>query len=72
MASAPATEPSADVHDSRSKANGSDLKPDHEEYQYLDLIRQILANGEHRPDRFIDPDKLQDTTGSLSADLTLP
>ncbi|KAF4308080.1 thymidylate synthase [Botryosphaeria dothidea] len=23
----------------------------HEEYQYLDLIREILANGEHRPDR---------------------
>lgn len=23
----------------------------HEEYQYLDLIREILDNGEHRPDR---------------------
>ena len=23
----------------------------HEEYQYLDLIRDILENGEHRPDR---------------------
>ena len=23
----------------------------HEEYQYLKLIRQILAEGEHRPDR---------------------
>ena len=23
----------------------------HEEYQYLNLIRDILANGEHRPDR---------------------
>ena len=23
----------------------------HEEFQYLDLIRAILANGEHRPDR---------------------
>ena len=25
--------------------------PQHEEYQYLNLIRDILANGEHRPDR---------------------
>jgi hypothetical protein len=25
--------------------------PRHEEYQYLDLIRDILENGEHRPDR---------------------
>lgn len=24
----------------------------HEEYQYLDLIRDILQNGEHRPDRY--------------------
>lgn len=28
------------------------LKP-HEEYQYLNLIRQILAEGEHRPDRYL-------------------
>jgi thymidylate synthase len=26
-------------------------QPRHEEYQYLDLIRQILDEGEHRPDR---------------------
>ncbi|KAJ9160795.1 Bifunctional dihydrofolate reductase-thymidylate synthase [Coniochaeta hoffmannii] len=25
--------------------------PRHEEYQYLDLVREILENGEHRPDR---------------------
>jgi hypothetical protein len=31
-------------------SNGSDL-PRHEEYQYLDLIRRILEEGEHRPDR---------------------
>jgi thymidylate synthase len=24
----------------------------HEEHQYLDLIREILDNGEHRPDRY--------------------
>ena len=24
----------------------------HEEHQYLDLIREILETGEHRPDRF--------------------
>lgn len=23
----------------------------HEEYQYLDLVREILDSGEHRPDR---------------------
>jgi len=27
-------------------------QPEHEEYQYLDLIRDILDNGEHRPDRY--------------------
>jgi len=26
-------------------------QPEHEEYQYLDLIRAILDEGEHRPDR---------------------
>lgn len=24
----------------------------HEEYQYLDLVREILEDGEHRPDRY--------------------
>ncbi|KAI4251895.1 MAG: hypothetical protein L6R42_008195 [Xanthoria sp. 1 TBL-2021] len=51
MESAPAPEPSANAHGSRSKPNGFDPKSTHEEYQYLDLIREILANGEHRPDR---------------------
>ncbi|KAI7577710.1 thymidylate synthase [Hortaea werneckii] len=36
-------------------SNGSSHPPTaqkpHEEYQYLDLIREILAHGEHRPDR---------------------
>jgi thymidylate synthase len=27
----------------------------HEEYQYLDLIRDILEEGEHRPDRYNIP-----------------
>ena len=26
--------------------------PEHEEYQYLDLIHDILESGEHRPDRY--------------------
>lgn len=26
--------------------------PPHEEHQYLNLIREVLANGEHRPDRY--------------------
>ena len=29
----------------------TDSPPDHEEYQYLSLIRRILSTGEHRPDR---------------------
>jgi thymidylate synthase len=29
----------------------SKASPRHEEHQYLDLIRDILENGEHRPDR---------------------
>ena len=39
------------------ESDGSKLHHDnvksckHEEYQYLDLIRNILDNGEHRPDR---------------------
>ena len=34
------------------KANGAAANPrNDEEYQYLDLVREILADGEHRPDR---------------------
>ena len=32
-------------------AKTMDMKP-HEELQYLDLIRNILRDGEHRPDRY--------------------
>ncbi|KAF6234564.1 hypothetical protein HO173_007190 [Letharia columbiana] len=32
-------------------SNGYDLSQPHEEHQYLDLIRNILEDGEHRPDR---------------------
>lgn len=32
------------------KQNGTSTKR-HEEYQYLDLVREILEDGEHRPDR---------------------
>jgi len=31
----------------------SRAQPEHEEYQYLDLIRTILDEGEHRPDRYV-------------------
>ena len=58
MEAAPITRLGADVSESRSKTNGLDTESTHEEYQYLDLIREILAKGEHRPDRFIDPVKL--------------
>lgn len=33
-------------------ANGASSKR-HEEYQYLDLIREILDEGEQRPDRYV-------------------
>lgn len=35
-----------------AKQNGA-AAPRHEEYQYLDLVREILEDGEHRPDRYI-------------------
>lgn len=28
------------------------LRERHAELQYLDLVQEILANGEHRPDRY--------------------
>lgn len=31
--------------------NTAKVRNVHEEYQYLDLIQQILDTGEHRPDR---------------------
>ena len=31
--------------------DGLEVTSKHEEYQYLDLIRRILHEGEHRPDR---------------------
>lgn len=34
------------------KQNGTSTKR-HEEYQYLDLVREILEDGEHRPDRYV-------------------
>lgn len=35
-----------------STLNGSTpVQKPHEELQYLDLVREILDNGEHRPDR---------------------
>ena len=38
--------------DETVQSNGVNCAPRHEEYQYLDLIRDILQNGEHRPDRY--------------------
>ena len=42
-----------------SKLNGGSPSPNHstlerhEEYQYLELIREIFESGEHRPDRYL-------------------
>lgn len=37
--------------ESHVKHNGQAALQRHEENQYLDLVRDILDNGEHRPDR---------------------
>ncbi|OHF00526.1 thymidylate synthase [Colletotrichum orchidophilum] len=37
--------------DNSTKQNGAAPSKRHEEYQYLDLVREILDEGEHRPDR---------------------
>jgi thymidylate synthase len=34
-----------------SKATSAPVARTHEEYQYLDLVQEILESGEHRPDR---------------------
>ena len=50
----PASGPQVDLIPEVNETNGHNdvqsTKP-HEEYQYLNLIRDILQNGEHRPDR---------------------
>lgn len=42
--------PSADKAD--LSANVQNQQKLHEEHQYLNLIQQILSDGEHRPDRY--------------------
>jgi len=42
---------SAPVATTAPMQNGSSKAKRHEEYQYLDLVQDILDNGEHRPDR---------------------
>jgi thymidylate synthase len=49
-ASGPATELSVEKT-TESQAPASSSSSSHEEYQYLQLIRDILEHGEHRPDR---------------------
>lgn len=39
------------VENKSSPRSKSPAASSHEEHQYLDLIRDILAHGEHRPDR---------------------
>lgn len=48
----PATKESTQQPQSESQPpNTTSTSKRHEEYQYLDLIREILETGEHRPDR---------------------
>ncbi|KAI9799371.1 MAG: Thymidylate synthase [Piccolia ochrophora] len=44
-------EPPASISVSSTPAEHPAEDPTHEEHQYLNLIRNILSNGEHRPDR---------------------
>lgn len=48
------TEPAAQISLKQKEENGNsdNAAARHEEYQYLDLIREILETGEHRPDRY--------------------
>ncbi|GAB7351173.1 hypothetical protein MBLNU459_g1623t1 [Dothideomycetes sp. NU459] len=52
-ASGPASGPDATLMpaDNRAEQPAPRPDPDHQEHQYLDLIREILDHGEHRPDR---------------------
>jgi thymidylate synthase len=45
--------PNASVAEIKTEKSSDIQKSDvnHEEHQYLDLIREILETGEHRPDR---------------------
>ncbi|KAI4133224.1 MAG: hypothetical protein LQ338_000282 [Usnochroma carphineum] len=47
----PVPETGATALNSKPMTNGHTPDPPHEEHQYLNLIREILAHGEHRPDR---------------------
>lgn len=52
------TEPEPVVETKIDNINGttpSKVDLAHEEHQYLDLIREILETGEHRPDRYVAP-----------------
>lgn len=40
----------------------------HEEHQYLDLVREILDDGEHRPDRYETPSPSPSPTHDFNED----
>lgn len=49
------TQPLAEISSKTEAMNAQNGFIKHEEYQYLDLIREILETGEHRPDRYFNP-----------------
>ncbi|UQC76669.1 thymidylate synthase [Colletotrichum lupini] len=51
MAPAAVESTNMSVSENPTKQNGASPAKRHEEYQYLDLVREILEEGEHRPDR---------------------
>lgn len=56
IAIGPASGPEVDLKVTETSKPSEIAKPrsSHEEHQYLDLIRDILDNGEHRPDRYVN------------------
>ena len=50
----PASGPEVSLETKEVSVYGAEtaIDPNHEEYQYLHLIRRILDQGEHRPDRY--------------------
>lgn len=47
------TESPSSTNGIRHHSTASGTCPIHEEYQYLNLIREIINDGEHRPDRYV-------------------
>lgn len=63
----PASGPETTLRPVESKKTTTTARenPQHEEHQYLDLIQEILDNGEHRPDRYVTETALENMDTNL-------